>query len=117
MQFRFCCCHDDSTAFWYGDYSNINFRWQLSALQMRILGELGTGPSSRDALREKLVGKNLSASQRAALSRLLRRMREQNLITVKGDDLKLTKCGQQVHDDLTAAGCKTLAGKPPKPKW
>src|SRR5262245_28983963 len=104
FQFRYCC--DESTVLWYGDdYHDVNLRWQLSRMQLRILATLRRRRVKRDDLRRGVVGENLSPSQRASLSRLLRRMKEQNLVVVKDGWLALTAAGRQIHDDLKANKC------------
>jgi hypothetical protein len=112
MQFQFSYCRDGSTVFWYGDYRNINFRWQLSRRQMRVLVELRLGDVLKRELRRKLIGNRPTASQRASLSRALRRLKERNLMRIEGRSLSLTRRGIQVHDDLQSAGCRTLSSRP-----
>lgn len=116
LRFRYIYCSDGSTLLWYGDnYNDMNWRWQLSKTQLRVLKELRSGPLPRRELTRIIAGRMLTPSARASLSRTIRTMKDQSLITIGDGTIALTECGENIHDDLKATGCIRLDGGEPEP--
>jgi hypothetical protein len=82
--------------------------WQFSRNQLDLMVLLYKGPLTRPEVRRELYGQKLSASRRVSMSRMFRRLKEQDVIDISESSLSLTECGKAICEWLESRNMLTL---------